>query len=243
MVWTASNLGIDRIFFLSLCNTFLAGLFIKIFDSFKVNILVTSSFIITNFYLYVLFFTGERLKFGFIFFLLAFLYRKKLPLSLLFLILSIFSHLQMLILCLGRALQLVLNELQPLEFRRSLLLALPALGVGFFVIQTTLFGKILAYGDDRTLFDFLRMGVFFLIALYYTKDKMETVIYFSTLFMAVYLVGGDRVNMIGYMFCLYYCLPYRGGFNLGMLITSLYFYMQILILFQKLFYMGMGFHP
>lgn len=247
LVWTASNLGIDRIFFLSLCNTFLAGLFIKIFDSFKVNFLVTSSFIITNFYLYVLFFTGERLKFGFIFFLLAFLYRKKLPLSLLFLILSIFSHLQMLILCLGRALQLLLNELQPLlfkfEFRRSLLLVLPALGIGLFVIQTTLFGKILAYGDDRTLFDFLRMGVFFLIALYYTKDKMETVIYFSTLFMAVYLVGGDRVNMIGYMFCLYYCLPYRGGFNLGMLITSLYFLYVNIDFISKIILYGNGFPP
>ena len=253
-VWVASNLGIDRIFFLSMCNTFLAGLLIKVFDNLKVNFLVTSFFILTNFYLYVLFFTGERLKIGFIFFLLFFLFRKKYVLSFFFFGLAIFSHLQILILCLGRALQLFINEVKPLlfklQFKRSLLFVLPMIVFVFFAINSTqisglpyLFFKITAYGGDRSIFDFLRMTIFLLIALYYTKDRLETLIYFLPLFIALYFVGEDRMNMIGYIFCLYYCLPYRAGLNLGVLITSLYFLYANIDFISKIIFYGNGFPP
>ncbi len=253
-VWIASNLGIDRIFFLSMCNTLFAGILIKIFDNLKVNFLVTSFFILTNYYLYVVFFAGERLKFGFIFFLLFFLFRKKYVLSFFFFGLSIFSHLQMLILCSGRALQLFINEVKPLlfklQFKWSLLLVLPIIVFALFAINTTqisglpyLVYKITAYGGDRSLFDFLRMTIFFLIALYYTKDRSETLIYFLPLFIAVYFVGGDRMNMIGYIFCLYYCLPYRAGLNLGVLITNLYFLYANIDFVSKIILYGNGFPP
>lgn len=252
-VWIASNLGIDRVFFLSICNTLLAGLLIKTFDNLKVNFLVTSCFILTNFYLYVLFFDTERLKFGFIFFLLFFLFRKKHTLSFFLLILSIFSHLQILILLLGRGLQLFINEIKPLlfkfQFKKSLLLALPMILVVLFAINTTqiagtnyLLFKLMAYGGDRSLSDFLRITIFFLIALFYTKDKSETLIYFLPLFVAVYFVGGDRINMMGYIFCLYYCLPYRAGLNLGVLITSLYFLYANIDFVKKIILYGNGFY-
>lgn len=252
-VWIASNLGIDRILFLSICNTLLAGLIIKTFDNLKVNLLVTSCFIITNFYLYVLFFDTERLKFGFIFFLLFFLFRKKKTLSFFLSILSIFSHLQILILFLGRGLQLFINEIKPLlfkfQFKKSLLLALPMMMVLLFAINTTqiagtnyLLFKVMAYGGDRSLSDFLRITIFFLIALFYTKDKSETLIYFLPLFVAVYFVGGDRINMMGYIFCLYYCLPYRAGLNLGVLITSLYFLYANIDFVKKIILYGNGFY-
>ena len=103
--------------------------------------------------------------------------------------------------------------------------------------------KVTAYGGDRSLFDFLRMTIFFLIALYYTKDRSETLIYFLPLFIAVYFVGGDRMNMIGYMFCLYYCLPYRAGLNLGVLITNLYFLYANIDFVSKIILYGNGFPP
>ena len=105
-----------------------------------------------------------------------------------------------------------------------------------------LFFKIMAYGGDRNLFDFLRMTIFFLIALYYTKDRSETLIYFLPLFIAVYFVGGDRMNMIGYIFCLYYCLPYRAGLNLGVLITSLYFLYANIGFVSNIILYGNGFY-
>lgn len=252
-IWIASNLGIDRVFFLSICNTLLAGLLIKTFDNLKVSFLVTSCFILTNFYLYVLFFDTERLKFGFIFYLLFFLFKNQNRPSFIFLILSIFSHLQILILFLGRGLQLFINEIKPLLFKfqlkKSLLLASPMILVLFLAINTTqvagtnyLFYKVMAYSGDRSLYDFIRITIFFLIALFYTKDKSETLIYFLPLFIAVYFVGGDRVNMMGYIFCLYYCLPYRAGLNLGVLITSLYFLYANINFVKKIILYGNGFY-
>ena len=120
----------------------------------------------------------------------------------------------------------------------------------FFAINSTqisglpyLFFKITAYGGDRSIFDFLRMTIFLLIALYYTKDRLETLIYFLPLFIALYFVGEDRMNMIGYIFCLYYCLPYRAGLNLGVLITSLYFLYANIDFISKIILYGNGFPP
>jgi len=189
-----------------------------------------------------------------VFFLLFFLFRKKYVLSFFFFGLAIFSHLQILILCLGRALQLFINEVKPLlfklQFKRSLLFVLPMIVFVFFAINSTqisglpyLFFKITAYGGDRSIFDFLRMTIFLLIALYYTKDRLETLIYFLPLFIALYFVGEDRMNMIGYIFCLYYCLPYRAGLNLGVLITSLYFLYANIDFISKIILYGNGFPP
>lgn len=255
LIWVASNLGIDRILFLSIANTFLAALIIKVFDSLKVNFFITCCFILTNYYLYVILFTAERLKFGFIFFLLFYLsWNRKQKFAPIFLILSVFSHLQMLIICLGKGFEIFIQEIKLLIFKFHLkskvLLLLPFVLIAFIYMNATqisglpyILYKIFAYAGDRDIFDFLRMGIFFLIALYYSLDKKETVIYFLPLFIAIYLLGGDRVNMIGYIFCMYYCLPYRSGFNLGVLITSLYFLYVNIDFVSKIFLYGNGFPP
>jgi len=255
LVWMASNIGMDRILFLSLANTFLAALIIKLFDSLKVHFFITTSFILTNYYLYVIMFTAERLKFGFIFFLLFYLsWKRSKKVAPFFLFLSIFSHLQMLVVCLGKAFEIFIQELKPLivkfRLRSRVLLFLPIVLIAFVYINATqisglpyIFYKIYAYGGDRDIFDFLRMMIFFIIALSYTSDKKETSIYFLPLFVAVYFVGGDRVNMIGYIFSMYYCLPYRSGFNLGALITSFYFLYVNIDFVSKIFLYGNGFPP
>ena len=255
IVWVVSNLGFDRVLFLSLINTLLAGLIIKYFDILKVNFLITASFILTNYYLYVLLFTAERLKFGFIFFLLFLIaYHKEKNFSPIFLFLSVFSHLQMLIMCLGKVFEIFLKEIKPfilqLQLKKQFILFLPIIILAFLLTSTTqisglpyIFYKVFAYGGDRDIFDFLRMLIFFVIALYYSTDQKQTLTYFLPLFVAIYLVGGDRVNMIGYIFSMYYCLPYRGGFNFGVLITSIYFLYANLNFVNNIFLYGNGFPP
>ena len=90
-------------------------------------------------------------------------------------------------------------------------------------------------------FDFLRMFIFLLLP-YYSNDQKQTLTYFLPLFVAIYLVGGDRVNMIGYIFSMYYCLPYRSGFNFGVLITSIYFLYANLNFVNNILLYGNGFH-
>ena len=247
IVWLASNLGIEKVIFMSGCNTLIAGLIIKIFDKMNVSFAITALFILTNFYIYVIFFAAERLKFGILFFLLCVIYRKRRYLYPLLLIASILSHLQMLILFSCKAFELFITEIQNIIFtfklKWSLLLPLPIILVGLLFLQNSIFEKILVYANANSIFDFLRIIIFFLISIFYAKDKNEPVLYFVPLFVAIYFVGGDRVNMIGYIVSLYYCLPYRRGINLGMLITSFYFlYMNIDFVFRVIEY-GNGFLP
>ena len=247
IVWLASNFGIDKVIFMSLCNTLIAGLIIKIFDKLNVSFAITALFILTNFYLYVIFFAAERLKFGILFFLLCIIYRKKRYLYPLLLITSALSHLQMLILFSSKAFELFINEIRniisSLKLRWSLLLPLPIILIGFIFLQNPIFEKILAYSSPKSIFDFLRITIFLVISIFYAKDKNEPFLYFVPLFIAIYFIGGDRVNMIGYIVSLYYCLPYRRGINLGMLITSFYFLYMNIHFVLRIIEHGNGFLP
>ena len=246
-IWIASHLGINKIIFMAVCNTFLANLIIKVFNDLKVNFLITSLFITTNFYLYVLFFAAERLKFGFIFFLIAILYKRNSFRKILFFMLSILSHLQMIILYSGKIFDLFITELKrfitSLELRRSLFFIIPFVFISFLFFQSAFLIKINAYSDSRGLSDFLRMLLFFIMALYYSSSKSETLVYFIPLFVAVFVVGGHRVNMIGYIFFLYTALQYRNGLNLGLLITTLYFFYININFIKKIILYGNGFNP
>ena len=247
IIWLASNLGVEKVIFMSGCNTLVAGLIIKIFDKMNVSFAITALFILTNFYLYVIFFAAERLKFGILFFLLSVIYRKRRYLYPLLLITSILSHLQMLILFSCKAFELFITEIRiiivTLKLKWSLLFTLPIILVGLLFLQNFIFEKILAYSSTNSIFDFLRIMIFFLISIFYAREKNEPVLYFFPLFVAVYFVGGDRVNMIGYIVSLYYCLPYRRGINLGMLITSFYFLYMNIDFVLRIIENGNGFPP
>ena len=67
-----------------------------------------------------------------------------------------------------------------------------------------------------------KLAVFFLLSMYYAEDKVESTSLFLPLFVAVFLVGGERVNLFGYFLFLYYGLQFKGGRNYGVGITSVY---------------------
>lgn len=81
-----------------------------------------------------------------------------------------------------------------------------------------------------------------MLSIVYAKDKYTTVYAFIPLFLAVYFVGGGRVNFIGYFAFLFFALHYKKGFNLGVIVTSLYFSVQGFDFLRKIIIYGNGFH-
>jgi hypothetical protein len=80
------------------------------------------------------------------------------------------------------------------------------------------------------------------LTLWYAKKKKEVVLIFIPLFVSVYLIGGERVNMMGYFVFLYYVLPIKKGFNMGILTTSAYFlYVTYMFMINVIEY-GDGFY-
>ena len=244
--WISSNLGFSKLFIMSLSNVFLSYLIIKLFDRLKVNFALTSIFLLSNFYLFVLFFAAERLKFGFIFFLISILYSKRFfPL---FAFLSIISHLQMILVYSGRIFQIILNYFinflgtLKIHYKNPLPLFLAFIFILYFnLFQENILMKFEAYNSTEAIFDFIRLGAFFIISLAYTTNYRENITIFIPLVIGIFLFGDERVNMIGYVYCLYYLLSYKNGVNVGMIALTVYLLYSNIIFIQKIIQYGNGF--
>lgn len=74
------------------------------------------------------------------------------------------------------------------------------------------------------------------------KNKLQVFLIFIPLFGAVYFLGGERVNMMGYFVFLFYALQHKRGFNLGILATSAYFLYVNIIFVDNIIKHGEGFN-
>lgn len=223
--WIASNLAIDKDWFIAVSNTFLAFSVVMLLRKWNVSIFIIATILLTNFYFYVLYFSAERLKFGFIFLIFSFLYTNRFYI---FSFLSIISHTQNLILY-----GAILFKTFVIKIYKSFVSGRFNLTFIFFTVlilillENLLLGHILSkfeyYHSEHDFTEIVKILLFFTLSLYYSKSKIDVIFIFIPLFGAVFLIGGDRVNMMGYFVFLYYALPIRNGANFGVLATSAYF--------------------
>tara|TARA_B100000963_G_scaffold359192_1_gene385775 strand:+ start:10886 stop:11866 length:981 start_codon:yes stop_codon:yes gene_type:complete len=242
----------EKVLLFSILNTFFAYLIIRYFDQLKVSLLVTASFITTNFYVYVLFFTAERLKFGLLILLIGLCMKAGSKLRLLTIFSSIFGHAQVVLILapiiFEDGIRRLIKMLKTSRLKWSTLLFIIPLLLIPFIWEYALF-KFQSYRDNvidsTSIFSFLRVTTFFILAAFYA-NKVETIskafIVFIPLFIMVYLIGGDRVNMIAYMYFLYFALRYKNGLNAGILITTLYFFWKTIMFLVSISIYGNGFN-
>jgi thiol:disulfide interchange protein len=102
-------------------------------------------------------------------------------------------------------------------------IAFPLLVLPVLLLREHIFSKFQAYHHETDLAEFVRIVLFFVLAILYSKNKLETVLLFFPIFISVFLFGGDRINFLGYFIFLYYGLQFRRGWNFGVLVTSGYF--------------------
>ena len=246
VIWTLSNF-ISKVLLFSLFNTFLSALIIRIFDSLKVNFLVTVSFVLSNFYLYVLFFSAERLKFGFIILLLGLSITFKGKIKNGLIAMSVFAHFQMILVIAPIFFQNIIRSL--IRFFLTLRLNLPVLYIAFgllslLFVSDHLYTKFENYHRPTNAEDFLRITVFFILTFWYTyraQSPNNVFLIFIPLFCAVYLVGDERLNMIAYLYFLLAALQYKKGLNFGILISTIYFGVKTIFFIESILRIGHGF--
>lgn len=245
-IWLLSSY-FPKVLLFSILNTIFAGLIIRAFDLIKVNFLVTCIFLLTNFYLYVLFFAAERLKFGFFLLALALCIQsgKILKNSLLFL--SMTAHFQMILVYIPKVFDEVIASLVRLlkvqRFNLKVLVFLLPL-IFLPIVGNAIITKVQAYEYTGSIFDYLRISVFFILTLWYAAKQRSiksAIIMFIPLFIAIYFVSGDRVNMIAYIYFLYFALRYKNGLNIGILLTSIYFIGKTALFLSSINQYGHGF--
>lgn len=225
--WLASNIGIERDIFNAVSSAILAYVAMLVFYERKASVLIAATIVLTNLYFILLYTTTERLKIGVIFFCLSLLFRNKSIRFYAFVFVAIISHAQILVLYLSMFLykfykdlpKLLLKREIPKEFLLIILLFLVSLSFTFEQISS----KFISYYVERDLNDLVRAGLFFTLSLWYSKNKIEPIIVFFPLVIAIFFLGGERLNMFAYFIFLYYALPVRSGFNVGILLTLAYF--------------------
>lgn len=244
--WVSSRF-LHRDLFVALSNSILAYVAMSLFLKWGVSAIIASLFLLTNFYFLVLYFTAERLKFGFIFLIFSILYLglNKLKRFCVFAALALSSHVSIIVFYVSILFNAVIKQtlrlLRAGKIYRPALFIAPALLLPLIFLKGHILDKFLYYYHGGNLIELWKVLIFLILAIYYSRKKGEAIMLFIPLIVAISLFGGDRLNMFGYFIFLYYGLQCRGGWNFGVLSTSLYFAYCSVDFLLNIFKYGNGF--
>lgn len=246
LIWVFSRF-LDKDVFIAFSNAFLVYFLLINLDKIRVYAPLAIILVLTNFYLFVLYFAAERLKYGMVFFLLSLYYIERVKVFYPFVILSLTAHAQFLIIYAGIAFRNLRNLIWRF-FTKGLI----SKTVFFFFIlafvvvillNKQIFSKFIAYYDSINIFDLWKMFIFFALSLWYSKKKrLDALFIFIPLIIAAALFGGERVNIFGYFVFMYYALQVNRGVNFGVLATTLYFGVQAYFFVENIVLYGDGFY-
>lgn len=244
--WVASPF-VEKDLFVALSNSILAYVAMSLFQKWKASVTIALLLILTNFYFLVLYFAAERLKFGFIFLALSMIYIDHVKRFSAFILLAFSSHAQVIIVYVSILFNAFIKQILKLfrtwKVAKSTLFIIPFLFIPPLLVGNQIIAKFQGYYDiqEFSLVEMARISIFLLLALWYSKKKNETFIIFIPIMIAVFLVGGFRINMFGYFAFLYYGMQFRGGWNFGVLATSGYFACSSIVFLANIFQHGLGF--
>jgi len=213
---------------------------------------INKLFILTllfNFYFLVLFLAAERLKFSLLFFVLFIYYFQKKKTSVLFLILSILSHAQTILLLLtlyiNKFLQAVSNIFIHLKIKKSSFIV-PVLITSvliLYILKDHIISKIGSYsGDGFNIFDIVKPVIFMIFTfLIYKKNFRKIFFMFSPMIVGSYFFGESRIVIFAYF--LFFFLSFRRSskINIYVLITTIYFIYKGVFFLKDVVVYGTGF--
>ena len=253
IVWVFSNLGFGKNVVMAAANSMLAYLLMRVLAEWRVSIYVALALVFTNYYFLVLYFAAERLKFGFIFLLLAVLFSKRggWP-PIFFSFVAVLAHLQLIIFYAAHLFSVYMQRLiTGIKIRKTFykdaflyIFIVLLVYAAWTLLNDHLIYKLARYAaENRTsaIFDIWKSCFFLVLTLIYAKDKFKVVCAFSIIIASVTIVGPDRVNMMGYLIFMIYALQYKRGVNVGIAITSIYFASKSIGFLTRMVYTGMGF--
>jgi hypothetical protein len=205
--------------------------------------------VLTNFYMFVLYFAAERLKFGFLFLVLSLLYSNKPWQSYSLAFLSIWSHFSMLLIYAGVWMAEFYNKLsmkvkwRSKGFLLSFLVLLPPFALVLYESKTILWklGTYIERNENLAVMSFMPLVVLIVLTGIYAKNMRKSIFIFAPLLVGVAIVGGSRLNMLAYFIFLGFGLRVNAGVNAGVLITSAYFFYKSIGFVANVLEHGHGF--
>lgn len=238
---------LDKDILIAIINTVFSYYLVRCLLKLNVNLLVVFS-ILFNFYFIVLLFSAERLKFSMMFFFIS-LVAESASKKYTFILLSVLSHLQSLMLIyvqkVSQIKKSLIKYLSGGKFFKFLLLmcGLAAFVIILYVMRNYLIDKYAAYSNNAGIANVIKPIIFcgFSI-LYYKKKWLDVIAMFLPLILASILVGEERIVIFCYGIFFYFAVQVNRGFNLGIMLTTIYFSYKGIEFVQNIINHGTGFY-
>jgi hypothetical protein len=227
IVWVGSTLEIDKNVYMSVFNAILCAEVFLLLRKYKVGypfILIS----LTNYYLLVLLFSAERLKFGFIFLLAAGLLPRRIAWASLFI--SCLSHFQMILtissIGIGSFVGSSSNIISSLNKRVYLSYPVIILGAYFIYREFNDAISVKAVTYYESYFSYIgavEVAILFFIGLVIYNNKKEITGVMVPAILFVVIIGSARGNMIGVINWLWLMIKSNKTINLVVVAVMLYF--------------------
>ena len=164
--------------------------------------------LVTNYYLLTMFFTLERTKFAFLFFLIALINKRKI-----FLLIAVFSHSIILFPIFANLAGKYISEINNSKYkefrkqdtRNKIIKLFSFVIISFFVyyyLGEHLVSKFNSYAFVS--FEIYQILIIFFFSYITTSNKIEVSVFFLFIIISILILGGDRLNMLGYFAFLHY---------------------------------------
>ncbi|WP_404398443.1 hypothetical protein [Idiomarina loihiensis] len=219
IAWVSSNVGLEKDVLISVSNGFLSFLMTIYFRRIGAHYLPILMLTFLNFYTYVIFFSAERLKYSFIFILLALLFIGKIKGK--FAIgISVLTHLQSAVFWLSIGFSMASKKFLGLAAtrkvkRKTLVWMLPTLLVLIailFVMMPQIIRK-LGYFNQGGLIDSVKILVFLILAILASRKIKEPIGLIFPIVVLSFSIGGSRLGIVAYCFFLYLSFPRTKGLD------------------------------
>lgn len=247
--WFFSNLSVPKNIFIAISNAFLVYLIFALTKRMNSSLLIVLLIVITNFYFFAMYTELERLKFGFIFFLLSMLFFEKKLFFYIASFLTVFTHIQFFVLYAVFFCIYGWNNVRNLFVRFRVnkyfifhFIIILVFTIMFLVLmQEHIENKVEYYFDGFDYVSLLKAIPFFVLIYTYAKKKSEALIFILALSFSVLLFGADRLNIFGFFVFLYYGLSFRRGLNAGVFVTTVYMAFKTIYFIDNIFLYGRGY--
>lgn len=243
LVWIGAGF-IHKYYWISLFNSMFVVTLTYILNRRRISPFIFP-LIFTNYYLFVLLFSAERLKFAILMGLLFIAIDNRW--KYMFAVCAPLFHFQIILFAAsfisGHASAIIKGAFRGViklsPFLISAVLA-TGLGVLLFMFAGAIQGKVAAYKGAGFL-GLIKISIFFLISMFFSRDRISTFLSFSILSAAILAFGEERVNIIGFLFMLTTLLTWNRGFNPLLVIFLLYYSYQGVDFLFKIAKYGTGY--
>lgn len=245
LMWLFSNAGLEKTAVIAAFNGLFGVLIAATIRKLSGNILLPA-IIFTNYYFIVMVTSAERLKFSYILFCVSILVGGNFGKVLFFS--SPLVHLQSAI----TIVSVSTGTLSDLLSGRALngkvkIISIVSLGFAFLLLafqrfQERILAKFASHSEKgEGIWSTGEMILFFLLSLIVARRKWEAVFIFIPLLIAAAILGGSRVNMIGFTMLFFIALKDRKPYHPIMVALYLYFAYKSVGFIENILLYGNGY--